>query len=337
MNKNLNIWFCLGIAGILFSLGTIAELLSIRIVCLFSYLNFAYYSVILKGFSLIVFVVSFLLTALCIKNRKHVIWFVLLYGLAFILPSLIGIPRMIDSMGGENDRLIYPIYSFLIVFIDSWFAIVLYLGFDWLNKEKRTKELEKQNLQSELSLLKNQINPHFLFNTLNNIDSLVKRNPDQASSSIIELSDMMRYMIYETNTGKVPLQKELDYIENYLELQKLQYVNPELVKYSINGNPENKLIAPMLFIPFIENAFKHGTNKETRYAIRIVIRIELNTVYFESVNYAGKEAISKDASSGIGLETVKRRLNILYPDNHKLEIQQKNDLFCVSLIIQFND
>ncbi len=340
-SRKLNIWICLGIAGIIFSLNTIAGLLAFRLqIVACEYLNFSYYNIALKGFSLIVFVISFLLAALCVRNKKHIIWFVLLYSFTFFLPSLMGVPAPSNytPLEERNIVLMYSVYSFLTIFVDSCFAIVLYLGFDWFNKQKQTKELEKQNLQSELMLLKNQLNPHFLFNTLNNIDSLIKRNPDYASSSIIELSDMMRYMIYETNADKVPLQKELDYIDNYLKLQKLQYANQKLVQYDVMGSPGDITIAPMLFIAFIENAFKHCTNKELRHAIRFSFRIEKDKIYFESVNNADEtRKISKDLSSGIGLETVKRRLEILYPNRYTLVIQQKNDLFCVSLTIMLHD
>ncbi len=334
MRNRLNIWIFLGTAGIVFSFSTVAELLAMRI---FSG-EFMVYSVILRFFSLIVFVVSFFLTALCTKNKLHIIWFFLLYGLAITLPPMIGVPRMHTIMGFGDEKLIYAVYSVLIFIVNSSYGILLYLGYNWFNKQKRTRELEKQNLQSELTLLKNQINPHFLFNTLNNIDSLIKRNPDHASASIIELSDMMRYMIYETNASKVPLKKELDYIDNYLHLQQLQYANPDLVEYSMSGNPDNIEVAPMLFISFIENAFKHCTNKDAKYAIRIHFRLDAGKIYFEAINQADKsKALSKDSSSGIGLETVKRRLEILYPEHYSLQIEEKNDLFCVSLMIQTHD
>ena len=167
---------------------------------------------------------------------------------------------------------------------------------------------------------------------------MIKKNPDCASQSIVELSEMMRYMIYEANVEKVPLKKELDYIDNYLHLQKLQYSNPELINYNVSGESEQIEVAPMLFIPFVENAFKHCTNKETKYAIRISFSFDARQISFEATNIADKtQIISKDKTSGIGLDTIKRRLEILYPQQHILEIQEKNDLFCVSLKIKIND
>ncbi|GAB6011325.1 sensor histidine kinase [Viscerimonas tarda] len=238
----------------------------------------------------------------------------------------------------EKSSIFGNIYAFLSVFKYSFYAVLFYLGFDWFRKNLQNKELEKQSLQSELALLKNQINPHFLFNTLNNIDSLIKTNPNHASQSLIELSDMMRYMLYETRPERVLLQKELEYIENYMKLQKLQYANTQLVEYSVSGNPADIKVAPMLFIPFIENAFKHCTDKDKKQAIRFSFNIINKRICFQSSNISDdNHPISSDSSSGIGLDTVKRRLEILYPNKYSLQIDKKNDLFCISLIIDADD
>lgn len=224
------------------------------------------------------------------------------------------------------------------IIIDSITGLLLYLAYDRFNKSRLQKELRRQNLKSELALLKNQINPHFLFNTLNNIDSLIKSDPDRASATLVELSGMMRYMIYDTNVDKVPLKQELTYIENYLDLQKMQFSNPNLVNYQVGGNPENLDIPPMLFIPFIENAFKHCNDKNTEYAINISFNINSEFIRFKSTNIADvKHQISKDKSSGVGLDIVKRRLQILYPNRHILDIKEENNLFCVSLDIKIDD
>lgn len=220
----------------------------------------------------------------------------------------------------------------------AFIGLLLYFAYDRFNKVEIQKELERQNIQSELALLKNQINPHFLFNTLNNIDSLIKSNPEKASDTLVELSDMMRYMIYETNVTEVPLKQELDYIDNYLKLQSLQYANSNLVKYEVKGDCENIVVPPMLFIPFIENAFKHCTDKESKDAISFSFDISLDSIQFEAINiYDENQKITKDKSSGVGLDIVKRRLEILYPNRHQLTIEQKNDLFCVSLKLKLND
>jgi LytS/YehU family sensor histidine kinase len=211
-------------------------------------------------------------------------------------------------------------------------GLLLYLAYDRFNKVKIQKELRKQNLQSELALLKNQINPHFLFNTLNNIDSLIKSNPDKASATLVELSDMMRYMIYDTNVEKVSLKQELVYIENYLDLQKMQFPNSKLVNYQVNGDTKGIEIPPMLFIPFIENAFKHCTDKNVDDAIRFSFHISDNKIIFKSENIADKaHLITKDKSSGVGLDIVKRRLEILYPNKHTLDIKEENNVYSIYL------
>ncbi|GHS96394.1 histidine kinase [Bacteroidia bacterium] len=255
--------------------------------------------------------------------------------LIFIFPL---IALFIAAYFVGNNKIASGVYCVVRSLVYAFFGILFYLGIDWYNTKQRQKELEKQNLQSELALLKNQINPHFLFNTLNNIDSLIKTNPNHASQSLIELSDMMRYMLYETKPERVPLQKELEYIENYMKLQKLQYGNTQLVEYSVSGNPDEIQVAPMLFIPFIENAFKHCTDKEKIHAIRFSFEIGTTLIYFQSSNISDdKHLISKDSSNGVGLETVKRRLEILYPNRYSLQIDKKNDLFCVSLMIYLDD
>lgn len=214
-------------------------------------------------------------------------------------------------------------------------GILLYILYDWFQKKQKQKELKRQNLQSELKLLKNQLNPHFLFNTLNNIDSLICSSPEKASKSLVQMSDMMRYMIYETNTPEVNLTQELEYIENYLDLQRLQYDNPNLVSYTLEGTPANIRVAPMLFIAFIENAFKHCTDKKASDAIRVFFQIQESGIHFEIFNlFDPAKQINKDASSGIGLHIIKRRLDMLYPHRYDLQINQKNGYFDVSLTIK---
>ena len=288
--------------------------------------------------------ISFFLTRLIIKEKKYILWHIIFY--IFFLSS----PLWISKTTNYIDSSYFPsllttgyfyVAGSLYVLRASLLGMIFYLGLNWIEKNKQTKELEKQNLQSELALLKNQLNPHFLFNTLNNIDRLIKSNPDHASQSLIELSDMMRYMLYESNVDRVPLQKELDYINDYLKLQEIQYANVNLVDYSISGSTdriEKITVAPMLFIPFIENAFKHCTDKEKEHAIQFSMIIETEHIRFRSVNIVDlNHSINKDASSGIGLETVKRRLKILYPEKHSLQIYERNNLFCVELSIEAND
>ena len=290
-----------------------------------------------------VFCISFFLTKQVINDRKKWIWFLPVCVVASIFPIFFTdiISHFLSTSAFEatlKTNVIFFFNNLLGAVKVSVFAIICYLSIDWYSKYKKTKELEKQNLQSELALLKNQVNPHFLFNTLNNIDSLIKSNPEHASQSLVELSGMMRYMLYETDPLMVPLQKELDYINNYLKLQKLQYPNQELVTYSQWGDPSNKQVVPMIFIPFIENAFKHCTDKNKKHAISFNLDITDTHINFRTRNISDKtHVINKDSSSGVGLETVRRRLELIYPNKHSLKIYEKDDLFCVELSIETND
>jgi two-component system, LytTR family, sensor kinase len=201
---------------------------------------------------------------------------------------------------------------------------------NWVIAEK----VAKQSLQSELALLKNQVNPHFLFNTLNNIDSLIKSNTDRASETLVKLSDILRYMIYDTNAEKVPLTDEIKHIESYIDLQKIQYPNKELVTFSVKGNPEPVHLAPMLFIPFIENAFKHCSDKTVPQAIRISFSIDHSIVSFTCANiYDRKKTITKDEAHGVGLSITRRRIELIYPGRHFLDIKEEHNTFTVALSI----
>lgn len=217
----------------------------------------------------------------------------------------------------------YGISGFFFCLLERWF---------------QSEKLAKQNLQSELALLKNQINPHFLFNTLNNIDSLINSNTGKASQALLKLSDLLRYMIYDTNVAKVQLEDEIRHIESYIELQKLQFANRDLVSFNIRGNPESIRIAPMLFIPFVENAFKHCTDKSLPGAIKITFTIQGKQVLFESDNESDlTKRINKDEASGVGLNNVRRRLEIIYPGSHTLNIKEENNTFSVTLSVNTHE
>lgn len=204
----------------------------------------------------------------------------------------------------------------------------------WYSEIRVKEQLIQKNLQSELALLKAQINPHFLFNTINNIDILIQKDATAASRYLNQLSDMMRFMLYETSSELIPLAKELEYIKKYIELQKIRTANEKYVNLSITGGEENVMVAPAIFIPFIENAFKHSTNKKIENAINIAIEIEKNEVTFTCLNYFENSASFKQAESGLGLELIKQRLRLLYHENHHLEIVKKESQYEVKLKLE---
>lgn len=208
-------------------------------------------------------------------------------------------------------------------------------GFEnWFSSIQTKAEIENKNLKNELELLKSQINPHFLFNTLNNIDLLITKSPKEASAQLITLSGMLRYMIYDTKTDFVPLQKEIDYLSSYIQLQKLRYKNKDHLKVEFPSENQSIQVAPMLFISFVENAFKHSFNTGVVPVIDISLQIKERNLIFRCINYIDLDKKLNENSGGFGLENVKRRLQLLYPEKHELQILKNNDTFSVELKIQ---
>lgn len=195
------------------------------------------------------------------------------------------------------------------------------------------EELNKKNYEMELALIKNQINPHFLFNTINNIDVLIQKDAMKASEYLNKLSDIMRFMLYETKANKIELSKELTYIEKYIELQKIRSSNNTYVNYILEGNANNLMIEPMLFIPFIENAFKHTENKSLENAITVKISIHKEMIIFECDNKYNVSSKSKPEQNGLGNGLIEKRLQLLYPNNHTLEISEENNIYKVKLTL----
>ncbi|KAA5536137.1 hypothetical protein F0919_00250 [Taibaiella lutea] len=212
-------------------------------------------------------------------------------------------------------------------------AMVMKGFITWYADIKWKEALSKKNQETELALVKSQLNPHFLFNTINNIDILIGEDAAKASLYLNKLSDMMRFMLYETKTETIPLLKELTYIDKYIDLQKIRTANANYVEYSVQGDPSGKEIAPMLFIPFIENAFKHATQKRTGSAIVIKIVIEPKRIDFYCENSYSVSPTEKPEQGGLGNEIMLKRIELLYPENHTLEIEDKDQQYKVKLIL----
>jgi len=222
------------------------------------------------------------------------------------------------------------IYTYAVVFLAASIKLLKH----WILSQQQRNELEIQNRESEIALLRMQVHPHFLFNTLNNIHALININKDKASDALVMLSDIMRYMLYDTDANKVPLSDEIHYVQSFIELQKLRLINPQMVDFTTKGTIEGKFIAPMILIPFVENAFKHADKQNKYHKIRLKIIAENDTLLFESSN-AITEKYTKQISKsgGIGLLNVRRRLELIYPGNHELQIDQGNNIYSVHLII----
>lgn len=217
----------------------------------------------------------------------------------------------------------------------SGLAALVIKGFiTWVNEIKLKEELQQKNHETEMALVKAQLDPHFLFNTLNNIDVLILDDAIVASRYLNKLSDILRFMLYETMTDTILLEKEIEYIQKYIELQKIRTSNPTYVNFQITGTPENKKIAPMVFIQFIENAFKHTTNKKIDHAIDVQLFIEKESIRFVCENKFDPKRKLKQESSGLGNDLIQRRLNLIYPKNHTLELSNHCNLYTVNLTIK---
>ncbi|PZX47103.1 sensor histidine kinase [Algoriphagus chordae] len=215
--------------------------------------------------------------------------------------------------------LIYLILTTLIKLSKSWYTL---------------QQVEKEKLSLELNSLKTQINPHFLFNSLNSIYSQALAKSDQTSETVLELSNLLRYMLYEVEEDKVPLEKEVEMLENYIELQKLRLEAGSKVGFALEGELNGVQIAPLLLFPLVENAFKHGMKDDSEQAF-IDIRLKVDTVISFSIrNKLGQiDDIEKGKYGGIGLENVKRRLELIYPNGHQMEILKTETEFQVNLTL----
>jgi len=236
-------------------------------------------------------------------------------------------------------------YKLSLFFISNLFPYLFFLACstalqminDRIKMDKLAKEKENENLKTELAFLRSQVSPHFMFNVLNNMVSLARKQSDQLEPSLIKLSSLMRYMLYETDEEKVPLEREIEYLQSYIDLQQQRFGKKVKVTVSLQVGEGHNELEPMLLIPFVENAFKHGTGMIEDAQIEITLKTENNILNFtvrNKYNEASKEI--KDKTSGIGLTNVKRRLSLLYGKNHNLWLTTQDNWFLVSLQINMH-
>ncbi len=208
---------------------------------------------------------------------------------------------------------------------------------DWIHTQNEKQELVNEQLQSELKFLKSQINPHFLFNTLNSLYALTLKKSDLAPEIVLKLSEMMRYMLYECNEKSVPLEKEVNYLINYLELEKVRHGKKININFNQSGEITNQEIAPLMFIPFIENCFKHGVSNQISEAfvnINMMIQRKEVEVHIENSKHAAMPGITGRKSGGIGLQNVRRRLELLYPEAYDLVVEDTPLTYKVKLKVK---
>lgn len=294
---------------------------------------------------MVVFYLFYLVMVPCFLNRKKIAEF---FGYSFILVlimpffgySLLFLSRSIFDRTFHNFYHDYSLkmhmsgyYPVLISAVfGSFFSVII----NWFSTMNQKAELDKQKLAIELDLLKSKLNPHFLFNTLNNIDSLIYQNPEEASAALIRLSEIMRYLTYETSSDVVNLKREIEYIRNFIELHRMRIKTPDDIKFEVEGD-QNILISPALFVPLIENAFKFACFRTNKPSIDIRLSSLNQVVEFEISNsYENKKQDPESGHSGFGIFNLRKRLDLTYPHKYKLIIEPGEMLYHVKLTIDTN-
>ncbi len=307
----------------------------------FHFTSESYYFMIQNVFNAIVFYLAyFFLIPFVLKKRTlaRPLW----YGLAFIIVlALIRFlvnPAVKDALGAFQN---WPIsegrqifYSMFWTVMFSLYSVIIYLSIEWFKERNRRFEMAREKQKSEIDLLKSQVNPHFLMNTLNNLYSLVYKGSDRAGDAVLKLSEIMRYMLYDTHEEKVPLENEIKYLKSFIELQLLRFPRKEFLEVEITGNPDGKMIAPMLLVPFVENAFKHGNKNLPGMGINVNMNVKGSQLTFEVNNFKASKTVNKVEESGIGLKNIEQRLELQYPEKHELIITDGVDFYNVRLILE---
>jgi two-component system, LytTR family, sensor kinase len=238
-----------------------------------------------------------------------------------------------DHMPRHKPFFLFPIFPFINVVALSVSYRVLA---DSIQKERVAREKENENLKTELSFLRSQISPHFLFNMMNSMVAMARLKSEQLEPSLIKLSGILRYMLYKTDESKVPMSIEIEYLKSYIDLQRLRFDGSIAITQKIQDDGSVDTIEPMLLIPFVENGFKHGSTYIDNPAMDIFLGIKNRLLTFKTCNRYSKDVQEvKDDSSGIGLANVRRRLELLYANCHTIKIDDKNDWFCVTITMRF--
>ena len=211
------------------------------------------------------------------------------------------------------------------------YGLMYFFAFNWYKTRHLHQALEKERTTAELAFLRSQINPHFLFNAINDIYSLIYQRSDQATVALLKLSDILRYMLQQTSADMVPLLPEVKYLENLIELQRISFKDSVYIIFEIEGYIGDQQIAPLLFVSFVENAFKHGVLTDAENPVRINLVAQPASLAFSVINQKNK--YEKDGTGGIGLNNVKRRLKLAYPGRHSLEINDEIASYSIKLIL----
>lgn len=287
------------------------------------------------------FVIYYLIPHFLVKKRYWQFILLLLISLSviYLIRTALIYTFVTHNIWPEAENIKGPFYlnHILDVFIGQIYVIALVatikLSYDWITEKRKNEELEKMQLKTELDFLKSQIQPHFFFNTLNNLYYLVIEKSPNAPEVVLKLSEIMQYVLYEVKEPRISLIKEINYIYSYLELEKLRYGDKVESHIDIHGNIDDIYLPPLLFLPFIENCFKHGAKDNDRIKVDISFDIQGNFIYFTVQNTIGKQITSTTVNHGIGIQNVERRLQLIYNNRYLLETAIKKNKFKVYLKI----
>ncbi len=293
--------------------------------------------VLYPAINISLFYLNFLLLIPVFFNKKRYSFYIISLAIAIVGYGLIkysiGLVFRKEVLEREYGHVIgfWPYFwsTVLVSLVFIFFSIALKFAVDWFRNERIQRDLENQRLSAELSFLKSQINPHFLFNSLNSIYSLAYQRSETTPEAILKLSEIMRYMLYECNDNKVALSKELQYLQNYIDLQKIRFGNKSYIDFKVDGKIEHQQIVPLLLIAFIENAFKHGIANDPLSPISLLIDMDADHLHFYIRNK--KHNNNRDIIGGIGLNNVKRRLDLLYPGKYNLDITEDEQTYTCEL------
>jgi len=291
--------------------------------------------------ALMVYITNYVLLPQLFYKKKYG-WFALAFFLLVVTSSVLKmniLGRIMDapqlySLSGELKKRIYDnvLPHFFLVIAGA----AVKLMFDYSRLQQKMAETAKERAEAELNFLKSQINPHFLFNSLNSVYFLIDKNNAEARESLHKFSDMLRYQLYEVNGAKIPIEREISYLKDYVDLQRLRKDEHYSVSFNYSPQVSGFSIEPLLLIPFVENAFKHVSshgNKDN--FIKLELTRNKGQFIFSSEN-SKDNTKTTDSYSGIGLSNVKRRLELLYPGKHELNIQDDNDVYKVNLKLKID-
>jgi len=274
------------------------------------------------------FLISFLVSAIIFMMLQRLMLLLVTY--TFIYP---------EYAGNFSFFKFNYLYTFFNIFAMAAILASVKLFEYWYVNQMKNQVLQKQKLESELKFLKSQIHPHFLFNTLNNLYALTLDKSEEAPEVVVKLSDLLSYMLYECNAPRVPLEKELDLLQDYMALEKIRYRNELKVDFDVQGRTSGKLIAPLLLIPFVENGFKHGLSKQIKNPwINITMEVEDYLLHFKVENSKpDNDSIDETGyTEGIGLRNVRQRLDLIYGDDYTLEVNNSKEVFSISLMVRLD-